>query len=40
MKRTVFAKFEVEDKVNNGFVVNTLEKQALKIYQLPDKLGD
>lgn len=29
MKRTVFAKFEVEDKVNNGFVVNTLEKQAL-----------
>ena len=31
MKRTVFAKFEVEDKVNNGFVVNTLEKQAYKI---------
>lgn len=31
MKRTVFAKFEVEDKVNNGFVVNTLEKQALKM---------
>ena len=31
MKRTVFAKFEVEDKVNNGFVVNTLEKQALEM---------
>ena len=31
MKRTVFAKFEVEDKVNNGFVVNTLEKQAYKM---------
>lgn len=31
MKRTVFAKFEVEDNVNNGFVVNTLEKQALKM---------
>ena len=29
MKRTVFAKFEVEDKINNGFVVNTLENQAL-----------
>ena len=31
MKRTVFAKFEVEDNVNNGFVVNTLEKQALEM---------
>lgn len=31
MKRTVFAKFEVEDKVNNGFVVNTLEKEALEM---------
>lgn len=31
MKRTVFAKFEVEDEVNNGFVVNTLEKQSLEM---------
>ena len=31
MKRTVMAIVEVEDNVNNGFVVNTLEKQALEM---------
>lgn len=31
MKRTVFAKFEVEDEVNNGQVLDTLEKQALEM---------
>lgn len=31
MKREVFAKILVDDKVNNGFVVNTLEKQALEM---------
>lgn len=31
MKRTVFAKFEVEDKVNNGQVLDTLEKQSLEM---------
>ena len=31
MKRTVFAKISVDDKVNNGQVIDTLEKQALEM---------
>lgn len=31
MKREVFAKILVDDEVNNGFVINTLEKQALEM---------
>ena len=31
MKRTIFAKISVNDEVNNGQVIDTLEKQALKM---------
>lgn len=31
MKRTVFAKISVNDEVNNGQVLDTLEKQALEM---------
>ena len=31
MKRTVFAKISVNDEVNNGEVIDTLEKQALEM---------
>lgn len=31
MKRTVFAKISVNDKVNDGQVIDTLEKQALEM---------
>lgn len=31
MKRTVFAKISVNDEVNNGQVIDTLEKQALEM---------
>ena len=31
MKRTVFAKISVNDEINNGQVLDTLEKQALEM---------
>ena len=31
MKRTVFAKILVNDEINNGQVLDTLEKQALEM---------